>query len=191
MRLPDPHRRLRAIGFDDAPFGRRRGSVVRLLGAVCRDTRFEGMVAGKLRRDGWDATQAIVRTLEHGKFLPQLHLVLLDGIAFGGLNVVDLPELAEALKRPCVTVMRRAPDVSAMRRAIEKLPRAARRLELLSRAGPIHTHQSFHYQVAGAEPAEIGPALARLTDTGHVPEALRLAHLIGSALVTGESGNRA
>jgi len=30
-----------------------------------------------------------------------------------------------------------------------------------------------------------------LTDTGHVPEALRLAHLIGSAIMTGQSSNRA
>ena len=29
------------------------------------------------------------------------------------------------------------------------------------------------------------------TDNGHVPEALRLAHFIGSAVMTGESSNRA
>lgn len=191
MRLPDAHRKIRVIGFDDAPFARRRGSEVRLIGAVCSETRFEGLVTGRLRRDGWNATEAIIRTLEHGKFLPQLHLVLLDGIAFGGLNVVDLPRLADALGRPCVAVMRRAPDLPAMRRAIEKLPRANHRLALLERAGPIHAHAHFHFQVSGAEAREIGPWLTRLTDTGHVPEALRLAHLIGSAIATGESGNRA
>ena len=36
-----------------------------------------------------------------------------------------------------------------------------------------------------------GQVLTRLTDTGHVPEALRLAHLIGSAIMTGQSSNRA
>jgi hypothetical protein len=34
-------------------------------------------------------------------------------------------------------------------------------------------------------------ALTQLTDTGHVPECLRLAHLIGSAVKTGTSGQRA
>jgi hypothetical protein len=33
--------------------------------------------------------------------------------------------------------------------------------------------------------------LRRLTDCGNVPEALRLAHLIGAAVVKGESGRQA
>ncbi|MGA9522477.1 MAG: DUF99 family protein [Myxococcaceae bacterium] len=47
------------------------------------------------------------------------------------------------------------------------------------------------FQVQGGDPDEIAQALRRITDTGHVPEALRLAHLIGSAIVTGESSHRA
>ena len=40
--------------------------------------------------------------------------MLLDGIAFGGFNVVDLPALAESLGVPCASVMRRVPDLAAM-----------------------------------------------------------------------------
>src|SRR5213082_2973835 len=134
MALPPPGRTLRAIGFDDVPWRHRRGGRVGLVGAVCAGTRFEGMVFGSVRRDGWRATDAVVGLLAGRKFLPQLHLVLLDGIAFGGFNLVDLPRLAAVLQRPCVAVMRKQPDL---------------------------------------------PAMARLTDRGHVPEALRLAHLIG------------
>jgi endonuclease V-like protein UPF0215 family len=47
------------------------------------------------------------------------------------------------------------------------------------------------FQVAGAEPDEVARGLARLSDRGNVPEALRLAHLIGSAVRQGESGRRA
>jgi endonuclease V-like protein UPF0215 family len=47
------------------------------------------------------------------------------------------------------------------------------------------------YQVHGAGAEETFMALQRLTDTGHVPEALRLAHLVGGALAYGESGRRA
>ncbi|MFP2934395.1 hypothetical protein ACLESO_56630 [Pyxidicoccus sp. 3LG] len=43
----------------------------------------------------------------------------------------------------------------------------------------------------GAEPPLVAEALARVTDRGNVPEPLRLAHLIGSAVVTGQSGQRA
>jgi hypothetical protein len=190
-RFPPEGRTIRAVGFDDAPFDRARRGDVSLAGVVCAGTRFEGLVWGRVRRDGWNATEEIVRLLAGGKFLPQLHLVLLDGIAFGGFNVVDLGALADALRRPCVAVMRRPPDLAAVERALGRLPRPGRRLELLRRAGPVHRLGAFVFQVRGAEPVETGRVLARLTDRGAVPEALRLAHLVAGAVRTGESGKRA
>ena len=189
-RLP-LHRTLRAIGFDDGPFARRSGSRVPLVGAVCAGTRFEGMVFGHVRRDGWNATEAIGNILHEGKFLPQLHLLLLDGIAFGGFNVVDLTALSRALRLPCVAVMRRRPDLEAVKRAMSRLPRAHARWSLLQRAGPIHELGGFVFQVQGSEPEDVARALGQLTDRGKVPEPLRLAHLIGAAISRGESGNRA
>jgi len=189
--FPPEGRTLRAVGFDDAPFVRGGRGAVGLAGVVCAGTRFEGLVWGEVRQDGWDATRAVLDLLEGGKFLPQLHLVLTDGIAFGGLNLVDLETLSVRLGRPCLAVMRRPPDLAAVERAIRRLPRPERRLELLRRAGPVHRHGPFTFQVRGADPEAAGRALARLTDRGAVPEPLRLAHLIGAAVRTGESGNRA
>ncbi len=182
---------LRAIGLDDAPFARGRRGDVGLAGVVCAGTRFEGLVWGRVRQDGWNANDAIVRLLVGGKFLPQLHLVLLDGIALGGFNVVDLETLASRLGRPCAAIMRRPPDLAAVERAIRRLPRAERRLALMRRAGPVHRIGGFVFQVQGAEPEATANALARLTDRGAVPEPLRLAHLVGSAIRRGESGRRA
>jgi endonuclease V-like protein UPF0215 family len=189
--LPKEGRTLRAVGFDDAPFERGRRGDVGVAGVVCAGTRFEGLVWGRLRQDGWNSTGALARLLVGGKFLPQLHLVLLDGISFGGLNLVDLPALASRLDRPCVAVMRRAPDLVGMERAIRRLPGAARRLALLAAAGPLHRRGPFTFQVAGADPDDVGRALARLADRGAVPEPLRLAHLVGAAVRRGESGRRA
>ncbi|MFN7132485.1 MAG: DUF99 family protein, partial [Myxococcales bacterium] len=72
-----------------------------------------------------------------------------------------------------------------------QLPRARARLDRLERAGPIHARPPFWFQVQGASPAFAHEALLRLTDRGNVPEPLRLAHHIGAAVVTGESGRRA
>lgn len=182
------NRAIRVIGFDDAPFVRRRGSQVAIAGIICANTRFEGMVWGRVRQDGWNATDTICKLLIGGKFLPQLHILLLDGIAFGGFNVIDLPTLSQRLALPCVAVMRRQPDMIAIEEAIHRLPQPEKRLKILRRAGTIHQFGPFFFQVCGETPEITAAVLQRLTDCGKVPEALRLAHLIGAAIVKGESG---
>lgn len=184
-------RTIRAIGFDDAPFVRRANEPVAVAGVVCADTRFEGMVWTQVQPDGWDATATLAQTLLRSKFLPQVHLVLLDGISLAGFNVVDLPLLSKQLERPCVSVMRRLPRMSAIEFALQRLPEPEHRLEILQRAGEIHAYPPFYFQVCGADPIVIAAALKQLTDRGHVPEALRLAHLITAAVVKGESGRQA
>ena len=184
-------RKIRAIGFDDAPFLRSAGGKVSIAGIVCAETRFEGMVWGEVEQDGWDATEIICQLLIDGKFLPQLHLVMLDGIGFGGFNIVDLPTLAEKLAKPCVAVMRRYPNLPKMKKALLRLPHPEKRWELLQKAGKIHAYPPFYFQVCGEQPETIAHALQRLTDCGKVPEALRLAHLVGAAVINGESSSQA
>jgi endonuclease V-like protein UPF0215 family len=189
--LVEQHRQIRVIGFDDAPFTRRLPHPVAIAGVVCAGTRFEGMLWGQVQPDGWDATATLCQMLLHSKFLPQLHLVLLDGISLAGFNVVDLPLLAKQVQLPCVAVMRRPPSMARIEYAIQRLPEPERRLEILAHAGTVHRHAPFYFQVCGAEPDTIAQVLQRLTDRGHVPEALRLAHLITAAVIKGESGRQA
>ncbi|MCB9744070.1 MAG: DUF99 family protein [Alphaproteobacteria bacterium] len=184
-------RGLRAVGFDDAPFDKAPGSPVSVAGVVCRETRLEGMLWGEAHRDGEDATRVMRDMLLGSKFHAQVHLVLIDGLAIGGFNLVDLPALAEAVARPCVAVMRRPPNLPAVHRVLRRFEDAERRLALLERAGPIHELGGFVFQVAGEAPEPVAQALAQLTDRGQVPEPLRLAHLIGSAVKLGQSGKRA
>jgi endonuclease V-like protein UPF0215 family len=184
-------KQIRVIGFDDAPFERNRDRVVSIAGIICSGTRFEGMVWGEVERDGLDATDTLCQLLLDSKFLPQLHLILLDGLGFGGFNLVDLPTLAARLQRPCVAVMRRYPNFTKIEAALSHLRDRELRLKLIQRAGTIHHHPPFFFQVCGESPLIIASALNTLTDCGKVPEALRIAHLIGAAVKTGESGSQA
>ena len=185
------NRQIRAIGFDDAPFIRHTDKPVAVAGVVCSQTRFEGMLWGQIQTDGWNSTQKLAQMLLRSKFHPQLHLVLLDGISMGGLNLINLPLLSQRLQLPCVAVMRRLPNQKKMKAAISHLPHPEKRLQILAKAGEIYVYPPFYFQVYGLDAAITARILQSLTDTGNVPEALRLAHLITSAVINGESGKRA
>ena len=182
---------IRVIGFDDAPFKSRRNSPVKVAGVVCSGTRFEGMLWGEVHKDGNDATDVITDLLLKSKFNDQVHMVLIDGLAFGGFNLIDLPELAGRLERPCVTVMRKPPDILAIKKALMHFEDHEKRIRLLEKAGDIYEKENFFFQVIGERPEITAEALKRVSDQGHVPEALRLAHLIGAAVITGQSSKRA
>ena len=183
--------RIRVIGFDDAPFQLRRNSPVKVAGVVCSGTRFEGMLWGEVRKDGNDATDIISDLLLRSKFNDQVHMILIDGLAFGGFNLVDLPELAHRLHRPCVAVMRKPPDILAIKKALMHFEDHEERIGVLEKAGDIYEKEDFCFQVIGEKPEITAEALRRVSDQGYVPEALRLAHLIGSAVITGQSSRRA
>jgi hypothetical protein len=48
------------VGFDDAPFTHAHRGDVRIVGAVCARTRLDGVLSGKVRRDGANATDALI-----------------------------------------------------------------------------------------------------------------------------------
>lgn len=184
-------KQLRVIGFDDAPFSKQSDSYVNVSGVVCSNTRFEGMVWGEVERDGNDATERLIDLVTKNKFHTQLHAVLIDGIAFGGFNIIDLPKLSEKSSLPCITVMRKLPNLIAVDNALRNFSDYESRIKLIKKAGEIYNHSPFYFQCAGIDAQSAGLILERVTDNGNVPEALRIAHLIGSAIKTGVSSNRA
>ncbi|NQY38434.1 MAG: DUF99 family protein [Alteromonadaceae bacterium] len=190
------NKQVRTIGFDDAPFAHKRGSKVNIAGIICSNTRFEGMLWGEATKDGTDATDVLINMLKTSKFYQQVHAVLIDGIAIGGFNLIDLEKLSGSLQLPCIAVMRKQPNLTAIKNVLASFNDAPYRLQTLSAAGNIHTHTStlnktFIFQAKGCSKETAGLLLQRVTDTGNVPETLRLAHLIGAAIKTGQSSNSA
>ncbi len=189
----EQHKTFRVLGIDDTPFDRNQKEPVPVAGIICAGTRFEGMLWTQVTRDGMEATDTLSKLILGSKFYDQLHAVLIDGIAIAGFNVINLPELAERLQRPCLSVMRKLPDIDGMVKALNRMgpDEKSRRLPVIHQAGPIYQHGPFYFQVQGLSADLAGQMLTRVTDQGHVPEALRLAHLIGSAVATGQSSKRA
>ena len=185
------NKQIRVVGFDDAPFKMDRGSPVKIAGVICSNTRFEGLLWGEVSKDGDDATEVLSTLLRQSKFYDQIHVVLTDGIAVGGFNIIDLPALAHSLQRPCIAVMRKQPDMVSIDNALRNFSDYTTRKRTLLQAGETYQRDNFYYQVAGSDSETAAQVLERVTDCGHVPEALRLAHLIGAGVMTGQSSNRA
>jgi len=179
------------IGFDDGPFDPAHRGDVLLVGAVFAGPRLDGVLSGKVRRDGANATRVLAELTRRSRFFPQLHAVLLQGIAFAGFNVVDLPELHRRLGLPVIVVCRRKPDLAAVRDALlRRVAGGARKWRLVERAGPPHRAAGLYLQGAGIEPAAAAALIAPLCLNGALPEPLRAAHLIAGGLARGESTGR-
>ena len=180
------------VGFDDGPFlrvGGRRD--VLLIGAVCARTRLDGVLSGRVRRDGWNATARMADLLLGSQFAEHARAVLLGGIAVAGFNVVDIHTLADRLRRPVLVVMRRPPRYALIRQALDRLRGGARRWRLIERAGPPEPVRGVLVQRSGLTLAQADALLAATTLHGKLPEPLRLAHLIAGGVTTGRSRGRA
>jgi len=207
------------IGFDDGPFPREHRGDVLLVGAVCSGTRLDGVVSGWVRRDGADATRKMVELVEKSQFGEHVQCVMLQGIAVGGFNVVDIHGLSRALDVPVLVVVRRPPDMASVRRALfgtdrassterPRVPGAARKWKLIEQAGPLEelgpSRRSLKrisgittpsprlwIQRVGLTLEEARRIVNATTLHGNIPEPLRLAHLIAGGITTGRSRGRA
>jgi len=179
------------IGFDDAPFDKHgRGSVL-LVGAVYAGPRLVGVVSGKVRRDGAGATQVMARLVSESKFAEQIQAVLLQGIAVAGFNVVDIHGLHAALGLPVIVVARHAPDMVAIRQALETRVRGgSRKWRLIEKAGAMEDAAGLYVQRAGISMAQAEELVRRFAINGKIPEPLRTAHLIAGGVGGGHSRGR-
>jgi hypothetical protein len=179
------------IGFDDAPFARAHRGDVPIVGAVFAGLRLEGIVMGRVRRDGRNATAAIARLSRGSRFGAHLQAVLLQGIAMAGFNVVDIGELATLVRAPVIVIARQAPNLRAIEHALRTRVRGGlRKWELIQRAHEMEPAGAVWMQRAGIEAEPARTLVARLAVSGNIPEPLRVAHLFAGALAMGSSRGR-
>jgi endonuclease V-like protein UPF0215 family len=179
------------IGFDDAPFSREHRGDVLLVGAVYAGGRLEGVLSGKVRRDGANATATIVRLVSESRFREHLQAVLLQGITFAGFNVVDLQAVHRTLQVPVIVVSRRLPDLVAIKSALLQHVRGGqRKWRLIEQAGPMQRAGAVYVQRAGISLPDTELLIERFALHGSLPEPLRTAHLVAGGIAMGESRHR-
>ncbi|UQA54614.1 DUF99 family protein [Polyangium aurulentum] len=183
-----PPRFSHVIGIDDAPFPPTHRGDVPIIGTAFSGLRLEGILRAKVRRDGTDSTRAIAQMVSSSRFAPHTRLVVLEGISLAGFNVVDLHALHATLGMAVLVVVKRMPDIDAVRRALlERVRGGARKWALIEKAGPMEPLGGLFVQRAGIEPAEALDVIRTLAVHGRLPEPVRVAHLVASVLAVGSA----
>jgi endonuclease V-like protein UPF0215 family len=181
------------VGFDDAPFDREHRGDVALVGAVFNGARLEGVLRGRVRRDGANATRELIRLICESRFRSSLQAVLLQGVTLAGFNVVDVEALSERTGLPVVAVCRKKPDLGRVRRALlTRVPGGRRKWRLIEKLRPAEALDRVFVQRAGVSAPQAAALVRRFAINSDLPEPLRTAHLIAGALAaSGESRHRA
>jgi endonuclease V-like protein UPF0215 family len=103
---------------------------------------------------------------------------------------VDVAALAARLARPVLVATRRRPDDAELVRALRAAGLAARIPLVLGAPRARRVADGLYLAAAGIADAAAAELVRRTLRKARVPEPLRLAHLIGSALVKGASRGR-
>lgn len=195
---------IRILGIDDAPFNKfNSGERVLVLGTVFRGgSAMDGLMTTHITADGEDSTEKLINMVNKSRNKDQLSLIMLDGIALGGLNVVDINHLSAQTGLSVITITRKMPDIAKMKRAIKKVKNPEKKLDLVNKAGKIFSYTpknkslpknsgEIHFQTANIPRKEAEKVLKLTVQHGLLPEPIRIAHIIGSGIRNGESKGRA
>jgi uncharacterized protein len=177
----------RIVAVDDGAFTRRRRRAPIVAIVWSAPDEIEGVAIGSVEVDGRDASERLIDLVRSVRQFEGIRAVLLDGITFGGFNVIDLDRVARVLARPVVAVTRAAPEFERIHSALRTyFPRDA-----AIRWRRVRRHPLFEVPTGGRPiwAAAVGCSapeaillLHRVTRRGHWPEPLRIAHLVAHAV---------
>ncbi|MCL6500910.1 MAG: DUF99 family protein [Candidatus Pacearchaeota archaeon] len=189
---------LRILGIDDGPFDKFRDKRCLVVATVFRGGSYmDGLLSTHAKVDGNDATEKLIDLIRRTRHLGQLQCIMTDGVALAGFNVIDIQKLNKRTKLPVIVIIKKMPNFkkigSALKRASKKT--WEKKLMLMKKAGKIYetivNNKPLYFQVAGMEEKKAKEIIKISSTHATIPEPLRIAHLIASGIVLGESHGRA
>ena len=181
----------RILGIDDSPFDKFKDAKTLIIGTFFRGgSSLDGVMTTTVTVDGNDATAKIGAMVKKSKFYVQLQAIMLNGIAVGGFNVIDIQQLNIKTKIPVIVVMRGFPEVGKMKSTLLKLG-MKNKVGFIEKAGRICKAGKVYIQISGCS-LETARELLKVSCTrSHIPEPIRAAHLIAAGIKLGESKGKA
>jgi len=183
---------IRVLGVDDSPFKKfQKRKQTRIIGTIFRGGNFlDGILSTKVSIDGNNSTDKLIELINNTKFKPQLRCLMLDGIAFGGFNIIDIHKLHKKTKIPVMVIMRKMPDMKAIEKALKKIKKH-KKLKLIEKAGPPIKIGNIYAQFKGLSKKQAEEILKITCTHSYIPEPIRVSHLIAQGVYFGESKGKA
>lgn len=182
---------IRILGIDDSALLNEK---VMIIGTVFRGGDWiDGVLRSEITRDGRDATAVIVKMIKNSRHYDQLRIIMLDGITYAGFNVIDIEELYRETELPVIVVMRSYPDFEKIRSALRHFSDGEARWDIIKKAGEIEkvvTQRNgtpIYIQKAGIGIKNVEKIIRLTSIRSSIPEPLRVAHLIATGVILGES----
>ncbi len=188
---------IRIVGFDDGPFVPRSKGKVPVIGVIYRGGNFlDGILKTDVSIDGMDATDILIKTVNESRHKKQLRVIMLKGITIGGFNTVNIRQVHEKTGLPVIVINRKMPDLNDIKNALKNFDDSKDRWACIVDAGKIYKmkiekNKNIYFQFKGLKKEEVERIIKLSCTRSFIPEPLRVAHLIASALIKGESGGRA
>lgn len=181
---------VRYIAIVSGPIGRKRYSKTILVGVIFRENYIEGLLSTQINADGTDSTKQIINMVKRSRFRGQIRILLLNGIALAGLNIIDPNALEKELKSKMVLLNRRKQNPNELIDALNEYSRITK-IEVMERVEIVRAYGSV-------KPLRIKNLFmqSKLEDhylrkfADNAFESLRIAHIIASGIYTGESKGR-
>jgi len=180
---------IRVLGIDDGVFTPHSKKLADVVGVVFRGGYWlDGFMHTKVRVDGMDATDKLEQMITESPHYRQLRVIMLNGVTLAGFNVVDIAELHQKVKLPVIAVTRDKPNLDDVRRALQHLPEAEKRWKAIERAGKISKvrtregEEPIYVHVVGISEETAKRILKSTATRSHIPEPLRVAHIVASGL---------
>ena len=179
---------IRLIGFDDSPFNKFKDKKVLVVGVFYRGGNFlDGVISFNVKKDGNDASDQLIKAVKKSKFRANTKALLFKGIAFAGFNVIDIKRIHKKTGIPCIVVMRKYPDYKRIKKALMNVGGWKKKLKQIELAGIPKKASGLYVQSAGLSINEIRNILKISCIHSSIPEPIRVAHIISSGIVKGES----
>jgi endonuclease V-like protein UPF0215 family len=182
---------IRILGIDDGPFKPHSKEQVLIVGAMFRAGAWlDGLLSTKIQVDGNDSTLKIIKMVNKSRHKSQLGVIMLDGLTFGGFNVVNVQEVFLKTGIPVMVIMRKYPSLEKIKKALKRFPDWELRWEAIQDAGeifPIENKENIFMQIKGISRDDAEKIVKLSTTRSAIPEPIRAAHIIASGIVNGES----